>query len=417
MKRLFIFAALLLSAMLTWNLNASDRYTLLDLMGSAKPYPAPDSLLTHPDSLQAVMINHVGRHGARFPASDERAMTLLDILQKAEKAGTITPTGRMLLELTYNVVMYSTGRWGTLDPLGMAEQRGIASRMRETYPQLFDDGTVTAISSYVPRCIMSMYSFTHELASINNHIDISTNSGRVNSPLMRPFDLNKEYVDYRKDGSWKPVYDNYFDSHAPANPIIRAIGTDYPIDRKQAQELSMTEYGLLAGLRAMSIDGHITAFFSIEELNALWACNNLKQYLQRTASSLTTLPASIASKLLDNLITTTDDFIAGRNDSIKVMLRFGHAETMMPLLSLMRLPGCYYVTDDMESVAQHWHNFHVVPMASNLQIIVFRSTSGRYYVRFDLNECPVPLLPDDSRIYIPWDEAKARLKYCLTGQE
>ena len=163
--------------MLTWNLNASDRYTLLDLMGSAKPYPAPDSLLTHPDSLQAVMINHVGRHGARFPASDERAMTLLDILQKAEKAGTITPTGRMLLELTYNVVMYSTGRWGTLDPLGMAEQRGIASRMRETYPQLFDDGTVTAISSYVPRCIMSMYSFTHELASINNHIDISTNSG------------------------------------------------------------------------------------------------------------------------------------------------------------------------------------------------------------------------------------------------
>lgn len=60
MKRLFIFAALLLSAMLTWNLNASDRYTLLDLMGSAKPYPAPDSLLTHPDSLQAVMINHVG---------------------------------------------------------------------------------------------------------------------------------------------------------------------------------------------------------------------------------------------------------------------------------------------------------------------------------------------------------------------
>ena len=179
----------------------------------------------------------------------------------------------------------------------------------------------------------------------------------------------------------------------------------------------MTEYGLLAGLRAMSIDGHITAFFSIEELNALWACNNLEHYLQRTASSLTTLPASIASKLLDNLITTTDDFIAGRNDSIKVMLRFGHAETMMPLLSLMRLPGCYYVTDDMESVAQHWHNFHVVPMASNLQIIVFRSTSGRYYVRFDLNECPVPLLPDDSRIYIPWDEAKARLKYCLTGQE
>ena len=45
----------------------------------------------------------------------------------------------MLLELTYNVVMYSTGRLGTLNRSGMAEQRCI-SRMRETYPQLFDDG-------------------------------------------------------------------------------------------------------------------------------------------------------------------------------------------------------------------------------------------------------------------------------------
>lgn len=401
--------------MLTWNLNASDRYTLLDLMGSAKPYPAPDSLLTHPDSLQAVMINHVGRHGARFPASDERAMALLDILQKAEKAGTITPTGRMLLELTYNVVMYSTGRWGTLDPLGMAEQRGIASRMRETYPQLFDDGTVTAISSYVPRCIMSMYSFTHELASINNHIDISTNSGRVNSPLMRPFDLNKEYVDYRKDGSWKPVYDNYFDSHARQSH-----------NQGHRRRLSHRPQ---AG--SGTVDDRVRTACRIEGNEHRRAHNGLFQHRgaqravgvqQSEAISATHglvtdyTPGSIASKLLDNLITTTDDFIAGRNDSIKVMLRFGHAETMMPLLSLMRLPGCYYVTDDMESVAQHWHNFHVVPMASNLQIIVFRSTSGRYYVRFDLNECPVPLLPDDSRIYIPWDEAKARLNYCLTGR-
>ncbi len=151
---------------------------------------------------------------------------------------------------------------GNLDPLGMAEQRGIASRMRETYPQLFDDGTVTAISSYVPRCIMSMYSFTHELASINTSTysyrptrDASTHRSCVRLTSTRSMST------IARDGSWKPVYDSYFDSHAPANPIIRAIGSRLSYrPQAGAGTPSMTEYGLLAGLRAMSIDGHITAF-------------------------------------------------------------------------------------------------------------------------------------------------------------
>nr|WP_289760752.1 hypothetical protein [Duncaniella muris] len=98
------------------------------------------------------------------------------------------------------------------------------------------------------------------------------------------------------------------------------------------------------------------------------------------------------------------------------MLRFGHAETLMPLLSLMHLPGCYYMTNYFDTVGMHWRDFYVVPMASNLQMILFRAESGNYYLRVDLNETPVSLIPGRSIIYIPWNTAQDYLVRCLPIQ-
>ncbi len=48
-------------------------------------------------------------------------------------------------------------------------------------------------------------------------------------------------------------------------------------------------------------------------------------------------------------------------------------------------------------------------MAANFRLILFRSKSGGYYVRADLNEKPVELVPDKP-VYVPWEEAKAYLE-------
>lgn len=85
----------------------------------------------------------------------------------------------------------------------------------------------------------------------------------------------------------------------------------------------------------------------------------------------------------------------------------------MPLLALMRLQGCYYVTNYFDTVGLHWRDFHVVPMASNIQFTLLRSTSGTLYLRVDLNETPVPLIPGRSEIYTPWTQAMDYLTRCL----
>lgn len=95
------------------------------------------------------------------------------------------------------------------------------------------------------------------------------------------------------------------------------------------------------------------------------------------------------------------------------MLRFGHAETLIPLLAIMHIPGCYYMTNYFDTVGLHWRDFYITPMSANLQIILFRATSGKYYIRVDLNETPASLIPGHDTIYIPWETAREYLIKCL----
>ena len=387
-------------------------YPVEDCLGSAKPYPAPEDPAAYPDSLTPVFVNHVGRHGARFLSSAKTTVDLTAFLDRADSAGVLAPLGKELLSLARYVADISHNRWGALDSLGMAEQRGIASRMFLAYPKLFMGGKVNAISSYSPRCVMSMYEFTHQLDRLNNRVEIYTASGHQTSPLMRPFDVDKAYVEWAASKEWEAPYNMFFETTAPAAPARRLLTDPDFLNNKEALDMSWTEYKVLMGLPAMGMAVDLEKYFTRAELNSLWACENLGHYLRRTATTLSSEPALIASDLLLNLINTTDAAVAGDN-RVNVELRFGHAETLMPLLSLMRLRGCYYMTNYFDTVGLHWKDFDVVPMAANLQIVLFRTDKGGWCVRFDLNERPVPLFPDSPQVYVPWEDAREYLVRCL----
>jgi len=390
-------------------------YPAKDCEGSLTPYRVPEKMSEVPDSLTPVFINHIGRHGSRYPAGSSNTMQLISLLNRADSLGTITPLGKRLLSIAENVAEISHNRWGALDSLGMEEQRGIAARMYAKFPSVFSDGAVVnAISSYSPRSMMSMFCFLHQLARHNSDISVITSSGRQNSPLMRPFDVDSTYTEWRKTEVWAEPYDSYLDMTAPVSALKRVLGERFPMkDGHTARQWALLEYYLIAGLPAMGYDDvKPLDFFTSHEYNALWSCFNLRQYLTRCSSTLSSVPAEIASALVTDIIGTTDDFIAGKsNDAAR--LRFGHAETLMPLLSLMRLQGCYYMTNYFDTVGLHWRDFHVVPMAANLQMILFRSASGKYYLRTDLNENPVPLIPGNSNLYVPWKDAREYLQRCL----
>lgn len=405
MSRFLIFITLFMSLTVFGQADpTATLYTFDQCLGSARPYPVPERDAGYPAELKPVMINHVGRHGARFPSSPRYATELRRALLRADSAGTITPRGKELLDLATYVIDRCHNYWGALDSLGMAEQRGIASRMFLNYPQLFIDKKVTAISSFSPRCVMSMYEFTHQLDRLDNKVEIYTSSGRQNSPLMRFFDVNLDYTDYVNSKVWETPYQDVAAIKITAAPLKRILG-DMQLTRKEIESIAMAEYSFLAGLPAMSIDIDLSQYLTKEEINSLWSMHNLRQYLLRSATTLSSVPADIASPLLLDLIKTTDNFVSG-TDLTPVHLRFGHAETLMPLFSMLHIDGAYYLTNYFDTVGQHWRDFSFVPMAANLQMILFEDAKGEYVVRFDLNEVPIKLIPNDDRVYLPWTEAR-----------
>lgn len=396
-------------------------YTFAQCEGSLMPYPSDNiNPAVYPDSLEVVFINHVGRHGARYPASASNTRTLRRALEKADSLRTITAPGRKLLALTRRIEALSNDRWGALDSLGEAEQRGIASRMYYNFAEVFKGGDgvarVRGLASYSPRAMMSMYCFLHQLDRLNNRIEFSTETGRTNSLLLRPFDVDEDYLTFRREAPWKASYDEYFAKVCPTGAIRRVLGPAYPFESEdEARQLAITEYYVVAGLRAMGLASDMSTYFNREEANALWSCFNLRQYLCRTATTVSTVPEDIAGALVLNLIETTDAYVSGEDRQTRAVLRFGHAETLMPLLSLLRIPGCRYLSNYFDTVGQNWCDFKVVPMAANFQLILFRSrTSGRFYVRLDLNEVPVRLRPgtDATTIY-PWGELRRYMMNCV----
>lgn len=386
----------------------ASAFTYKEGRSTLGPYPTDRVVRTFPDSLTPVFVNHVSRHGSRYPAGSYFTLLMKRALDRADSLNTITPLGRRLLAEVDAVVASSEGRWGQLDSIGEAEHRGIAARLYRACPQLLDSARVVALSSSSPRSVMSMYSFVHQLSKMARHIDITAMSGERFSPLMRNFDLDEEYKAYRKDSSYLNTYGRFLAKNVTIDPLLRVLGENYPLDYDEAQNLAMAEYYVMAGMDAMGQESDPSAYFSLKEYRQLWSVFNFREYLLYSANTLSSRPAEIAAPLLLDLVQTADSVVSGKLHAA-AKLRFGHAETMMPLLALMRVPGCSYLTNYFDTVADNWHAYATVPMACNLQMTLFQSGSGRIYARVDLNEHPVRLLPGQTSDYVLWDELRVHL--------
>lgn len=408
MKR-FLFNLLILTAAATS--AAAQSFSLDQCRGSRMPYPAPDSVVAVPDTLAPVMIYHVGRHGARYATSADRFLRVEAALEA--RSADLTPAGRRMLEIARAAIDLTDDRWGQLDSLGIAEQQGIARRLCLTFPQLVVGQHVSAESSYVGRCVASMNAFVGVVRRMQSGLGkIETASGPQFNYLLRPFQVDSAYVEWAKAKPYEPELKAYAEQTAPGQAVVGRFIKNADFDPADARNLADDIYYTVSSLAAMGAPfaDEAMQLLSPEQYNALWRVDNLRQYLSRTQSTISTLPADIAAPLVRDMIERVDAFIAG-TEANTLLLHFGHAETLMPLLSLMRVPGCYYLTHYFDSVAAHWQSFHVVPMASNIQVILMRSRTGRYYVRLDLNERPITY-PSHGQI-LPWAAFRDYLEQLL----
>ncbi|MGM9869199.1 MAG: histidine phosphatase family protein [Sodaliphilus sp.] len=405
MKRI-IFSLLILCVGMCLLANTTPQ----QCQGSLRPYPHVAQQEAAPDSLTPVMMVHVGRHGSRFPAGSYSANTMLKTLNKADSLHTLTPLGMNFKRLIENIIVRSIGRWGELDSIGINEQRKIARRTFSRCAPLFSHANVVAIASHSPRAVMSMYAFAHEISRLAKGISISASSGKQFDPLVRPFDCNPDYKAYMKEKPYMSIYRQYVSQNAPT-PVSRLLGEKFPATKEELQELSIIEYYNIANLSAMGMDHEWQPYLSETEYEQLWSCFNLRQYFMHCSNHLSAAPAHQAKPLLADIISHLSQFEEGEQKA-NVFAYFAHQETIMPLMSLLKIEGTEFKGKNWKQLKNHVQDHHICPMAANLQFTIYKSHTGALYLRCDLNEKMLPI-KNDNRNYLPLHEAILHLSSLL----
>ena len=365
-----------------------------DYAGTSLPYPGPGDREAYqvPDSLEVVYIDHVGRHGARFLS---KASYTWDMLRFLDSAGPLTSAGAKMRALCHRLDSVMAGRYGALDSIGMSEQTGIGTRMAERGAEALRQlDSVTAIASYVPRCVMSMDMCSHAVIWNHPKTEMGQGSGPRYNTLVRFFDTDSAYLAYDRSNEWERVWEAYDAKVSPVDAVRRLIPNGNAVSDKGLRKMARVMYKIVAGANAVFGDVDWRAFYTPQEYRRAWQSENLRHYLTYSANGLSLTPSRMSCSLVADIARSLERASHPGYEGPAMTLRFGHAETLMPLLSQLDVPGCRYVTTDWERVADHWRDYEVVPMAANLQLLLMRSKgTDRLYVQSLHNEQPaMPLM-------------------------
>ena len=116
---------------------------------------------------------------------------------------------------------------------------------------------------------------------------------------------------------------------------------------------------------------------------------------------LSAAPAQQTKPLLEDIIAHLSHFEDGNRKS-NVIAYFAHQETIMPLLSLLKIEGTQFKGKNWKQLKDHVQDHYLCPMAANLQFTIYQSQTGALYLRCDLNEKVIPI---KNNPYLPLHEA------------
>lgn len=359
--------------------------------GSMMPYEFESKydLPIFPDSLEIFHAEYVARHGARFLSSRSKIEGLEKTLLEAKAKNYLSADGFEFLAFLKQIETVTDNRWGNLSPLGIKEETRLGNIMHDILPPLSRRGAkVNAISSYVPRVVKSMYTFSDALVRDFDGINVATDEGTQYSPLLLCFSANPEYAEWREKGDWIPAYQDFVRKNVPTLPARRLISNPH-LSTNRLRQISMEMYEVLKACQAAGMQPASSKWMSEKEFKGCWRASNLLHYFRNSVSSYSDIAARASWPLLKGIVDSADAAAAAPNHAIALQAYFGHAETLLPLLAAMKLPGAYAIPDDIDDLDKEWRVEDITPLGANLAIFFAKAPSGEIYAAVRLNGKPV----------------------------
>ena len=392
-----------------------------DLRISANNYQAyPDknlpTLTPAPKGYTPFFINHYGRHGSRWLIDPKDYSIPVEQLSKGEINGKLTERGKEVLAACRNMLEASRQRLGELSDIGAEQHQGIARRMVENFPEVWQgDAHVDARSTVVIRCILSMLNETDMLKSLNPRLRITTDASEHDMYYMN----YRDTVAIAAQRAARPAVNEFKDKLFPPKELDKRLGkitsrlfTDKKFVRDSIDSFTLVIrlFDVVSNMQSHhdfeNIDLY-TGVFTADDATLIWAYNNARWYVYSGNTPLTNHTGPLAHRhLLLNFVEAADNAIASGTNS--ATLRFGHESVVLPTVCLMGLNGMDYETTQLETLAEHWRSYEVFPMAANIQMVYYRKPgSDDILVKILLNEHEATL-PIDTDIapYYHWTDVR-----------
>ena len=403
------------------------QYPNLSLITHAR-YPSylVGDIAATPKGFTPFYFSLAGRHGSRYQTETKDTRKIQAVFAKADSLGILTELGKRLHQQLTTIKEVQKGHDGELTPLGYEQWLGIAHRAYERFTPIFSDGSIRSASSNVLRCVFSMTAFNQGIKERNPQIEISQSAQYVERPIVLPMtngDKLPKALAKIQQAEVKALCQqkrNVWNKNCDASTFISKVTTD--------RERLMKECGGKDGWRVLryTIDvlglaenfdaGNQELFlelFTPEDMYDFYVYRSLSWALNLAARGLELTEAATYSvhTMVEDILSKAEAAIEGKNPH-RADLRFSHDTHIAPLISVLAFEGftpTYH--EDAETIATSTFLSRCIPMAANVQIVLYRDTKGKVYARALLNEHDMTLpIKCKTAPFYPWEQFRAHIE-------
>lgn len=359
-----------------------------------------------PKGYKPVYISHYGRHGSRTNWGIDKYTYVIDILEKADSAGILTPEGEELLQEARVVAEVHHGANGHLTRLGEKEHRMIAERMYKNYPEVFRKGSglVRVESSTVHRCQVSMANFVGELI-------------RLQPGLQFEIDSDDVIMSYISNGTSKEQKEASAVLLEPLKhvqtdtvKVMASLFTDPQAARQfvhNADKFQTKIWEVARIARSSGVETNVYRHLPEDVIYKWWDYSNRELYIRHGNS------VEFGKERMKNTEPLVNDIVAKADEALAsghyaADLKFGHDYPIMALVGYLHLSGVGERLS-FDEIPQKWNDPMNIPFASNLQMIFYKShKSPDVLVKFVYNdkERTIADLEAVSGVYYKWEDVK-----------
>ncbi|XP_069756753.1 multiple inositol polyphosphate phosphatase 1b isoform X1 [Narcine bancroftii] len=366
------------------------------------------------------------RHGTRYPTRRNvpRMLEVHRLVKEQADAGR-----RLVQALAAWRMWYHERMDGRLHRLGASEMAGLAERLaaaspRLLTPQSYREQRVKFLTSSKHRCVNSTSSFIRGLQSHLGLGDQGARQWEVNDELLRFFDSCQKYVRSVGNNDTALHQMELFKQGPEVQRVIQNVAKKLGL-LPGAISCDMVETTFYLCIYEFTLKGVVSPWcdlFDKEDVEVLEYLGDLKQYWKTSYGY--EINGLSSHKLFQNIFQYIDQTIEEneRNQPIShsAVLRFGHAETLLPVLTLLG-----YFKDEHPLLANNFEeqrdrkfrSGRISPLAANLIFVLYQcnetqSLGEKYKLQLFLNERPLPF-PQTGNLIAGYDEVKNHYQHLI----